>query len=136
MSSQCTARTVRLPTSGHLFISPRDAGICVTLPLVRHWKHLSQESVSRLSMTLRGTGSPESVVLSDPIEALKPYERKVNIEVVQSPEQSEQSEGLRALAEPVQRSILMAESLSGSYDSSAQPDEEYRSAHQNRHTSV
>ena len=70
-----------------------------------------------------------------PDEAPKPYERKVNIEVVQSTEDSEQNEGLQALAGPAEINTDDGEHT-GSYDPSEQPDEEYRSAHQNRHTSV
>lgn len=62
-----------------------------------------------------------------PDEAPQPYERKVNIEVVQSPEQRD---GLEALAESAD------DIHSSSYDTSQQPDEEYRTAHQTRHTTV
>ena len=64
-----------------------------------------------------------------PDEAPKPYERKVNIEVVKSTEDSEQSEG------PAEVNTD-GEEHTGSYDTSQQPDEEYRTAHETRHTSV
>ena len=67
-----------------------------------------------------------------PDEAPKPYERKVNIEVVQSPEESNQSEGLRALAGSAEGD----DTPTSSYDASEQPDEEYRKAQETRHTSV